>query len=105
MKPIQAYFKSENDAEAARTALQRLKTEHVMVDSIPNDQKQARLIPLNNPGAGAGTVGFMGRAEAEMLQGDDQTSITHVLEGEVGEQEYEQATEILKQHNGYDLEK
>ncbi|MFC3041205.1 hypothetical protein ACFOGI_13230 [Virgibacillus xinjiangensis] len=103
MEPIQAYFKSENDAEAAKADLQRLKTERVMVDSIPEDQKDASLIPINNPGAGAGTVGVVGSGEAGISTEEREKEFTHIVEGEVEEREYEQALNILKRHKGYQL--
>lgn len=63
-KHIQAYFRTEDDAEGARTSLQTFRTEQLEVgqldDAIGREQKlMVPLVPYNTAGA-AGTNGAMG---------------------------------------------
>ncbi|MBE7683479.1 MULTISPECIES: hypothetical protein [Paenibacillus] len=63
-KHIQAYFRTEDEAEGARTSLQTFRTEHLEVgqlDSAIGRDKRILLplVPYNTAG-GAGTNGAMG---------------------------------------------
>ena len=63
-KHIQAYFRTEDEAEGARTSLQTFRTEHLEVgqlDSAVGRDKRILLplVPYNTAG-GAGTNGTMG---------------------------------------------
>ncbi|MGF9698384.1 MULTISPECIES: hypothetical protein [Paenibacillus] len=63
-KHIQAYFRTEDEAEGARTSLQTFRTEHLEVgqldSAIGRDRRiMVPLVPYNTAG-GAGTNGSMG---------------------------------------------
>ncbi|MDO7908096.1 hypothetical protein Q5741_16940 [Paenibacillus sp. JX-17] len=70
-KQIQAYFKTEDQAEGARTSLQAYRTEHLEVGKLDSAIGRDRrliipLVPYNNSGSmnTAGAVGFTGAAGA-----------------------------------------
>ncbi|MFS0872091.1 hypothetical protein [Paenibacillus xylanilyticus] len=63
-KHIQAYFRTEDEAEGARTSLQTFRTEHLEVGQLDSAIGRDRrimlpLVPYNTAG-GAGTNGAMG---------------------------------------------
>ncbi|WP_010648512.1 hypothetical protein [Oceanobacillus massiliensis] len=108
LKNILAYFTSENDAESARSALQTLKVKKLSIDQIPNDQGQenTRYIPISPLGP---TWGINGTLEKETF-GDEKVSekddrpLTHVIEGQIDEEDFDNAMKILLENDGYEIE-
>ncbi|MDC3412114.1 hypothetical protein NC797_01555 [Aquibacillus sp. 3ASR75-11] len=80
MKKIQAYFTNENDAESVRAKLQTLNVENVTVEEIPENSNIIR--DLIHP-----------------EEGDQQ--LPQVLQLEVVEEDYQEATAILKESSGH----
>ncbi|WP_100009742.1 hypothetical protein [Lentibacillus sediminis] len=101
--PIHAYFKSENDAESANAALQRLRVKNITVEEIPESGRTITVLPIFHGGGGTvgGTVGAAPTQDNSELSGKDNGSVTHLLEGEVEESDYDEATRILSENNGY----
>ena len=101
-KRFQAYFKSENDAESAKAALQRLRVTDLIVDDIPEGDHKINFIPFTQPGMNWGLAGTIDTEGAEELEVKEETGrVTHLLEGMVQAQEYEQALRILSEKEGY----
>lgn len=100
---IQAYFKSENDAESANAALQRLRVKNITVEEIPESGRAITVLPIFHGGGGTmgGTIGAMPTQDNSELSGKDNDSITHMLQGEVEEADHEKAIQILSENNGY----
>ena len=46
-KSILVYFKSENDAEAARSGLQRLRVSDLYIDHLPEGDNKQTYIPID----------------------------------------------------------
>jgi hypothetical protein len=97
MKNIQAYFKSENDAEAAKAKLEKLRVSDLLVDGFPEPENKAVFVPLFTMGSTAASTGLI----AEGIYMDrEEADVTHLLEGKVSEADYEEAMQILQDGNG-----
>ncbi|MFC4023449.1 hypothetical protein ACFOUV_06370 [Oceanobacillus longus] len=106
-KNILAYFKTENDAESARSALQTLKVSNLIIDSLPEANEGTAYIPIAPLGptwGGKGIVGFSNLIEDEASHGGD-NHITYMLEGQIEDEEVEEAMKILMENNGFEIEK
>lgn len=96
-KRILAYFKSENDAESAKAALQKLHVSELIVDDIPESGYKFSFVPFTQSGQ---SLGVGGKIDLEDREEKGET-ITHVLECEVTIEEYEEAIKILSEKEGY----
>lgn len=96
-KRIEAYFKSENDAESAKAALQQLHVSDMIVDDIPESGYKVTFVPFTQSGASFGVAAPIDIKQEEQNAED----ITHVLEGEVNAEEYDKAMDILSAKDGY----
>lgn len=96
-KRILAYFKSENDAESAKAALQKLHVSELIVDDIPESGYKFTFVPFTQSGHSLGVGGEIDLESSE----EKVEAITHVLEGEVKVEEYERAIKILSEKDGY----
>jgi hypothetical protein len=93
MKNIHAYFKSENDAEAVKARLEKLRVSDLLVDEFPETENQTVFVPLFTMGSTAASTGII--AEGIYLDREE-NNVTHLLEGKVSEGDYEQAMQILQ---------
>ncbi|MFA1822135.1 hypothetical protein ACDX78_18440 [Virgibacillus oceani] len=97
MKNIQAYFKSENDAEGAKAKLEKLRIAELLVDEFPETDNKTVFVPLFTMGSTTASTGII----AEGMHMDrEEGNITHFLEGKVNEADYEEAMQILQDGNG-----
>lgn len=96
-KRIEAYFKSENDAESARAALQQLQVYDMIIDGIPESGYKLTFVPFTQPGLSWGVVAPVNINQEE--QGE--VKMTHVLEAEVKAEDYDKAMKILSEKDGY----
>ncbi|WP_249869414.1 hypothetical protein [Oceanobacillus saliphilus] len=103
---ILAYFRSENDAESARSALQTLKVTNLIVDKIPAADENPRYIPIAPLGPTWGVTGTVGlnKVGEEASQNSD-APVTHLIEGQIVEEDIEDALEILVRNNAFELER
>jgi len=97
-KSILVYFKSENDAEAARSGLQRLRVSDLYVDHLPEGDNRTSYVP----------IGDMGADDTETRKGffkglfqKDNDPVTHLVQAKVNEIDYDEAMGILTELNGY----
>lgn len=112
-KNIRAYFKSENDVESARASLQRLRVSNLFIDELPEEEREnnyVAILPLGSASnstsigtgvAGANTGAGVGNIGAAFDDGDDNNQITHILEGQVEDEDYEEAQAVLAENRGY----
>ncbi len=107
-KSLLTYFKSENDAESARSSLQRLRVTDVYVEEMPDEggMNMNMYIPLFAVGSTSSSMGAVGELDeggiaANEIMRDKDTPVTHVLEGQVEEADFEKAKEILRDNRGF----
>ncbi|MGP4060872.1 hypothetical protein [Halobacillus sp. H74] len=104
-KFVQAYFKTENNAESAKTDLQKLSVNQEMVEAIPEDTDLTPIVPLaGSTNSGGGTFNFTEVISPKHDQDgalSDKRHLTHVLHFTIKEEEYERALKIVKDHEGH----
>ena len=105
-KSLLAYFKSENDAESARASLQRLRVTDLYVEEVPEEEGTKMFIPLFTMGSTSSSTGAVGELDeggiaANEMMRDNDSPITHILECQVEDADYEEAKNILSDRNGY----
>ncbi|WP_042221281.1 hypothetical protein [Oceanobacillus manasiensis] len=104
-KNFVAYFKSENDAEAAKAKLEKLRVSNLLVDEVPEGEKRKAFIPIvgmGTPGTmstGAGAMGIINTSEDSR---DEHGEVTHLLEGKVEQEDYDEAISLLSESKGYE---
>ncbi|GAB3792724.1 hypothetical protein [Virgibacillus kimchii] len=97
MKTIHAYFKSENDAVAAKAKLEALRAADLIVDAFPQAENEGVFVPLFTMGSTTASTGII--AEGIYMDREEEP-VTHLLEGKVEEADYEKAIQILQDENG-----
>ncbi|WP_163580199.1 hypothetical protein [Gracilibacillus saliphilus] len=103
-KTIQAFFKTEDDAETVRAELNKLKTNDIIVDQLQDQDQTILLAPITfsgnySTGMGAGgsiVPGFIAKDEV----GDDAPR-EHTVECEVSEDDYPEALKIIMENDGH----
>lgn len=102
-KSILVYFKSENDAESARAELQSLRVSNLYVEHLPEDDNKNMYVAIDlgrSPATvEAGTVKPKGSFSG--LFGKKEDPVTHLIQAEVIEEDYDEAIEVLKKGNGF----
>lgn len=103
---LEAYFKSENDAEAASAKIKTLNTSNVLVEEVPGDMDEKLFVPFHSSGdmATSTVSGVTPIAPEPMEKEEDRGAsekLTHMLHFQVDEKDYEQAVEILKKSGSY----
>ena len=100
---LQAYFKSENDAEAAHARLQKLKVSKIYVDTIPEEVDMSFIVPVGSIGSGnthtTGAPGFASEVYSDITE--ENSRFSHILEFVVEEEDKEEALEQLKEEDAY----
>lgn len=106
-KKIQAFFRNENDAEAALAKLQKLKVSNAFIDAMPDGDTTMTVIPINNLASGGASMNsgplttsppISARKIKETFERKDKTTrsdFSHLLEFEVSEEEAEKAIQEL----------
>ncbi|MDG5470366.1 hypothetical protein P6709_01315 [Jeotgalibacillus sp. ET6] len=95
---LQAYFKSENDAETALMKLQRLNISDSRVDAIPDDDNDRLfIVPAFNLSSAGGNAANAGMVSRNHQNDDNQSSqgFTHILEFKVAAEETQEALKVL----------
>lgn len=110
-RSVEVYFKNENDAESARSSLQTAKVNNLFIDEMPESNETMMYIPFfptNTSASGTpGSVGPVGAGAPLVLddnkEDDHQGRLTHLLQFDVNEEDYDHALSILKQHECYNI--
>ncbi|MDL4840997.1 hypothetical protein [Aquibacillus rhizosphaerae] len=100
-KSIQAYFKSENDAESVHAKLNTLNIKNVFVDKVPDGTDFRMVFPLINNGNGAGRTIGAGGIGINLADSSSDNNRTHVLEFEVEDKDVQDAYKILSENDGH----
>ncbi|MCR6095368.1 hypothetical protein HXA31_11870 [Salipaludibacillus agaradhaerens] len=105
---IQAYFKTENDAENAVAQLQKLNASNVIVDELPEGGSSLILFPVANlgtTGSGMGNFGapgfFGSKEEIKSMGSNKSETFTHIVEFNISEDESKEAFATLKEADAY----
>lgn len=100
-RKILAYFDSENNAESARSALQVLRVNNIIVDQLPDTDEKISYVPLIPIGQSWGAIGTIGlrNHDAEGSEGQ----VTHLLEAQVEEEDLDEAMQRLIENNGFKI--
>lgn len=105
-KAIQAFFKTEDDAESARATLNKLKTNDIFVDHLPDGEGYITAVPLaytgnNTHGMGAGHGGIIAPiAFTGEMKSDDNTPRTYMVDMQVDESDFQEALRIIMEKDG-----
>ncbi|PPA71988.1 hypothetical protein [Jeotgalibacillus proteolyticus] len=93
---IQAYFKSENDAESAAVKLKKINTRDELIDSIPGGGREVFVVPAFNftSGATASSPGMIPAALGKTNRNSSE-KFTHILEFKISSEELSEALDIL----------
>lgn len=107
-KTIKAFFKNENDAEAALAKVQKLKVLNAYIDTVPDEEGSTFVFPINNLGTGGSSmVGTpMVSNKINTLENDDDkeasiNNFSHMLEFEVKEDHVKEAIQELRDTEAY----
>ncbi|ADI00362.1 hypothetical protein [Salisediminibacterium selenitireducens] len=109
MKKLQAYFKTENDAENAATSLKAFATESVLVDRIPEAGSGLLFFPVNalnisginvQPAPNEEGTSLKERLEGETA-GETVPDLNYVIECHVAEEDLNKALDALADANAY----
>lgn len=95
-KSILVYFKSENDAEAARSGLQRLRVSDLYLDHLPEGDSKTSYVPIGSIDDAESRKGFF-----KGLFQKDNDPMTHLVQATIQEVDYDEAMGILTELNGY----
>lgn len=103
-KPLQAYFKSENDAEDVRTKLIKLNVRKVMIDELPENGDHKFVMPLTD--GGGMTTSMLGTPVYPVRLDDDDpgesdSGFQIILECQVEEKDLNEALEVVKDNGGH----
>lgn len=105
-KPIQAFFKTEDDAETVRAELNKLKTNDIRVDRLQDTDRTILLAPITfsgnySTGMGAGGGGSIvpGFITQDVEGNDDPREFT--VECKVAEDDYPDALKIIMENDGH----
>ncbi|MFC4402640.1 hypothetical protein [Gracilibacillus xinjiangensis] len=105
---IQAFFKTEDDAETVKTDLVKLKTSSIRIDHLPDAQQTMLLTPLaygGNNSSNSSTVGGGGIVAAFTKNNgqevSDDSPRDYTIEFEVEEEDFEAALKVIMESDGY----
>ena|SRR5690625_2609302 len=107
-KSILGYFKTENDAEVARSRLQVLQAKNLYMDQMPAEEDDGTFTPVMSGDSDAfnrgGSIGGMaainqdGHGDPIFLEKSEHTK--YLIQGQVKDKDFNKAIEIIKQANG-----
>ncbi|SHM71386.1 hypothetical protein [Gracilibacillus kekensis] len=109
-KAIQAFFKEEDDAETVKADLNKLKSNNIRVDKLPEADRTILLTPLTyagngttnaGGGAGAGIIGAFTRDNEGAGINTDNSPREYTVECEVEESDYQEALKIIMENDGH----
>lgn len=100
-KHIEAYFKSENDAESVHAELNKLKVNNVLIEEMPKDYGGTMLIPFLSINSSTGSGGVVPLSPIKPEQHNSSQDLTQLLQFDVEDEDYEDALTILKENDGY----
>ncbi|WP_117168210.1 hypothetical protein [Paraliobacillus sediminis] len=106
-KKLEAYFKSENDAEAVRAKLNnKVNVRNVMIDQVSDGLANKFVVPLVAGGGGTsatmpGNSPYPIPSSGEGFFKEDEGERKTVLECEVSEEDFNEALVILQENDAH----
>lgn len=109
MKKAEIYFKNENDAEAAKTELNKFKVSNVKIEKLPEGDQSTGFIPLfvpSNYGRQGMGVPFIpdNSSEEKKASRADSKYMSHILRFEVADEDYDEAVSMIEKHEPYGMD-
>jgi len=106
-KSIQAFFKTEDDAESAKATLNKLKTNDILVDELPDGGGTMTVVPLgysgnSTHGLGAGHGGIIAPIAftGEVNPDDDNAPRNFMVDVQVEEADFQEALRVIMEKDG-----
>jgi len=103
---IEVFFKNENNAESAQAQLRTLKVVDMYIEEMPEDARTTLYVPVfpasldtNTTGSARGPITPALSSVVDDVSGPDYPS--YLLYVEIETDDYEQALEILQNHEYY----
>lgn len=115
MKQVELYFKNENDAQSAKSELNKFKVKNVAIEKMEEGSRNGLFIPIFSPywGAGGGVAGgsipsynedSKGSSEVEQSKNADPKYMSQLLRFEVSEEDYDEVLSVLKEYDPHGIE-
>ncbi|MFZ0369510.1 MAG: hypothetical protein WAM07_07905 [Halobacillus sp.] len=103
-KHVEAYFRTENDAESAKSSLQKYNIEQEAVEPIPEEVDLTPIVPASgSANTGGGTFNFTDvitpNKDKDAMA--DKRHLTHVLNFKIPEENYDEALKVIVEHDGH----
>lgn len=104
-RSLQAFFVTEDDAEDARATLNKLKTNDVMIDHLPDGTDGMTVVPLvysgnSTQGLGTGNGGIIAPISSTGQTQDHQSRRSYMLDFKVDEADFQEALRIVMEKDG-----
>src|SRR5690625_4592355 len=107
-KSILGYFKSENDAEVARSKLRVLQVKNLYVDQMPVENYNDAFTPVmsgdinafNRSSAIGGMAAINQRNNGDAIFLETNDHIKYLIQGQVADETFVKALKIIKEANG-----
>lgn len=104
-RSLQAFFVTEDDAEDARATLNKLKTNDVMIDHLPEGTGGMTVVPLaysgnSTQGLGTGNGGIIAPISSTGQTQDHQSRCSYMLDFKVDEADFQEALRIVMEKDG-----
>lgn len=106
-KKLEAYFKTENDAEDVHAKLNsKVNIRNVMIDQVPDGSENTFVVPIITGGGGSsgamsGNSAIPVPSSGEGFLKEDEGERKTFLECEVLEEDFNEALMILKENDAY----
>ncbi|SER27575.1 hypothetical protein SAMN04487944_102179 [Gracilibacillus ureilyticus] len=104
-KFLQAFFKTEDDAESVKTDLVKLKTSDIRIDHLPDASQTLLLTPLaynSSTSSSVGGNGFVASITNDNGQEvNDDSPREYTIEFNVEEEDFEEALHVIMKSDGY----
>ena len=85
MKKIEAYYKTENNAESAKAKLETLKVDNVLVERISDPATKNKFTEIIK----------------DMFTAEEDSHDPQILHAEVAEEDFAEASKIVQESAGY----
>ena len=108
-KDFIVYFRNEDDAQKAESALRKIRAKDLFIDTMPGENRlenYSPVIPIGssslNPGTNQMYPGQLGawKDGSDLLFNRNDPKITHMLQGKVHAEDYSEAMQIMGEARG-----
>ncbi|MFC4386303.1 hypothetical protein ACFOZ1_00640 [Gracilibacillus marinus] len=104
-KSLQAFFKTESEAESFKSQLHKVQANDVRVDRLPEADKTLFLTPLTYSGSSSTGTGMGGGMVAAFTSDTDATvedgPREYIVEFTVTDEDFEESLKLIMENDGY----